>query len=81
MRFTDGARFYIDAETGELLAVRTDFWRFYDVMWGLHIMDLQEREDSHHPILVIFASIAALAAVLAVLLMIVRYLPDRRIRK
>ncbi len=78
VRFTDGVRFYIDADTGELLAVRTDFWRFYDVMWGLHIMDLQEREDSHHPILVVFAAISALAITLAVVLTIVRYLPGRR---
>lgn len=81
VRFTDGARFYIDADTGELLAVRTDFWRFYDVMWGLHIMDLQEREDSHHPILVVFAAISALAITLAVLLMIARYMPRRRPRE
>ena len=81
VRFADGARFYIDADTGELLAVRTDFWRFYDVMWGLHIMDLQEREDSHHPILIVFAAISALATVLAVLLMIARYAPRRRPRE
>ena len=78
VRFDDGARFYIDADTGELIAVRTDFWRFYDVMWGLHIMDLQGREDTHHPILIIFAGISALAAMLAVLLMIARYAPLRR---
>lgn len=76
--FTDGARFYVDADTGELLAVRTEFWRFYDFMWGLHIMDLQDREDTHHPILIGFAAIGALAAVLAVLLMIARYAPRRR---
>jgi hypothetical protein len=81
VRFADGARFYIDADTGELLAVRTDFWRFYDLMWGLHIMDLQEREDSHNPILVVFAAISALAITLAVLLMIARYMPRRRPRE
>lgn len=78
VRFADGARFYIDADTGELIAVRTDFWRFYDVMWGLHIMDLEGREDSHHPILIVFAAIATLATVLAILLMIARYAPRRR---
>ena len=81
VRFGDGARFYIDADTGELLAVRTDYWRFYDTMWGLHIMDLQEREDMHHPILIGFAALAAFATVLAVLLMIARYLPRRRARR
>ncbi|QGN54311.1 PepSY domain-containing protein [Novosphingobium sp. Gsoil 351] len=80
VRFTDGARFYIDADTGELLAVRTDFWRFYDVMWGLHIMDLQAREDAHHPVLIAFAALAAAATLLAILLMIVRYVPRRLAR-
>ena len=81
VRFADGARFYIDADTGELLAVRTDYWRFYDTMWGLHIMDLQEREDMYHPILIVFAALAAFATVLAVLLMILRYAPRRRARR
>ena len=81
VRFADGARFYVDADTGELLAVRTRFWRFYDVMWGLHIMDLQQREDTHHPILIVFTAIAALATMLAVLLMIVRYIPRKRSRQ
>ena len=81
VRFADGARFYIDADTGELLAVRTDYWRFYDTMWGLHIMDLQEREDTYHPILIGFAALAAFATVLAVLLMILRYAPRRRARR
>ena len=61
--------------------MRTDYWRFYDTMWGLHIMDLQEREDMHHPILIGFAALAAFATVLAVLLMIARYLPRRRARR
>jgi uncharacterized iron-regulated membrane protein len=81
VRFADGGRFYIDADTGELLAVRTDYWRFYDTMRGLHIMDLQGREDTHHPILIVFTAIAALATMLAVLLMIARYLPRRRRRE
>jgi hypothetical protein len=78
VEFSDGSRFYIDADTGELLAVRTDFWRFFDFMWGLHILDPQTREDTHHPILVAFSVLAAIGAVLGCVLMGVRYWPKRR---
>lgn len=63
--YADGTRLYVDADTGSMLALRTDQWRLYDVMWGLHIMDLQGREDSHHPILIGFAAIALIALLLA----------------
>ena len=36
--------------TGEIAATRTRFWRVYDWMWGLHIMDLKTREDTHNPL-------------------------------
>ncbi|HUQ13922.1 MAG TPA: PepSY domain-containing protein [Novosphingobium sp.] len=78
VRFDDGARFYVDADTGELLAVRTDFWRFYDAMWGLHIMDLQTREDTHHPILILFTALASIGSLLGCVLMIRRYSRPRR---
>ena len=80
VRLADGTHIYIGRDTAEIEAVRTPYWRFYDFMWGLHIMDLETREDTHHPILVVFTAIAALATVLAVLLMIARYMPRRRVK-
>lgn len=71
--FDDGARFYLDADTGELLAVRTRFWRAYDWMWGLHIMDLQERESTHHPLLIGFAALALANALIGTVLLFRRY--------
>lgn len=59
-----GTIFYVSAETGEVLARRTDRWRLYDFMWGLHIMDWRNREDFNSPLL-IAASVLALASVLA----------------
>lgn len=41
---TDEATFWIDPYTGKLAAVRTPLWRTFDLMWGLHIMDWQNRE-------------------------------------
>jgi hypothetical protein len=58
VRYGDGTHLYIDAGTGEVLAVRTRLWRAYDFMWGLHIMDLQGRENTHHPLLIGFAGLA-----------------------
>lgn len=80
VRLADGTHVYVGRDSGEIEAVRTRWWRVFDFMWGLHIMDLQTREDTHHPILVVFTAIAAFATVLAVLLMIARYAPRRRAR-
>ncbi len=68
-RFADGTHLYIDDATGEVMALRTGQWRLYDVMWGLHIMDLQTREDTHHPILIGFAGLSVLGALLGCVLL------------
>jgi len=67
--YADGTNVYIDDTTGEVLALRTSWWRFYDFMWGLHIMDLQTRENSHHPILIVFAVLAVIGSLLGCALM------------
>jgi len=66
-----GTRIYIDAESGALLAIRTDKWRVFDLMWGLHIMDL-EREDTSHPILIGFAALSLFGLLLAFIMQIWR---------
>ncbi|WP_108811370.1 PepSY domain-containing protein [Sphingorhabdus sp. Alg231-15] len=76
--FEDDARFYIDADTGELLAVRTQFWRVFDFMWGLHIMDLQTREDTSHPILIGFAALALFGSILGFVMLFTRGSRTRR---
>jgi len=74
---SDVTRFYLDSGTGEILARRTRWWRFYDWMWGLHIMDLKTREDAHNPLLIGFA-IAALVTTLLALAMLPLTLRRRR---
>ncbi len=71
-KLSDGTHAYVDADSGELLAVRTPFWRAYDFMWGLHIMDLQTREDFNNPVLKIFAALALLSLLLAFPMLIIR---------
>ena len=59
----DGTHIYVGRDTGEIEAVRTRFWRLFDFMWGLHIMDPQAREDTHHPLLIASAVLALLSVV------------------
>jgi hypothetical protein len=68
-RFADGTHVYIDDATGEVLALRTGQWRLYDAMWGLHVMDLQTRENTHHPILILFAALAVVGSTLGCVLL------------
>ena len=49
--------------------MRTEWWRTFDLMWGLHIMDLETREDTSHPVLIIFALLSILGALLGCVLM------------
>src|SRR5688572_1504546 len=65
----DGTNFYVDANSGEILSRRTAWWRFYDLMWGLHIMDLKTREDAHNPLTIGFAIAALAMALLALVLL------------
>nr|WP_298928783.1 PepSY domain-containing protein [uncultured Erythrobacter sp.] len=65
----DGAHVYIGRDTGEIEAVRTSWWRWFDFMWGLHIMDLSDREDTSHPILILFAALALIGSLFGLALM------------
>ncbi len=67
--YSDGTNVYMRASTGEVVAIRTSWWRVFDFMWGLHIMDLQEREDTSHPILIIFAALGVIGSLLGCILM------------
>ncbi len=74
--FADGTNVYVDADTGSLLAIRSGQWRAFDFMWGLHIMDLQGREDTSHPLLIGLAALALIAVVAGIIL-----LPFKRRRR
>ena len=65
----DGTHVYVGADTARVEAVRTRWWRVFDWMWGLHIMDLQTREDTSHPILIAFAALAALGSLIGCVLL------------
>ena len=65
----DGTHVYVGRDTGEIEAVRTRWWRMFDFMWGLHIMDLQTREKTSHPILIMFAALGLIGALIGCILM------------
>lgn len=65
----DGTNVYVGRDTGEIEAVRTRWWRWFDFAWGLHIMDISEREDTSHPILILFAALGLSGAVIGCILM------------
>lgn len=66
---SDGTRFYVEAASGEIIARRTRFWRFYDLMWGLHIMDPRTREDTHNPLIIGFGIAALVTTIFALMLL------------
>ncbi len=66
---TDGTHVYVNRDSGEIEAVRTRWWRIYDVLWGIHIMDLQTREDAHNPFTLAFGSLAFVGALLGFVLL------------
>lgn len=74
VRFDDaeGSVFYVHALTGEIAAVRTDRWRLFDLMWGLHIMDWREREDFNHPLLVGAAALGTITVAGGIGLLLLR---------
>jgi hypothetical protein len=69
VRMSDDTHFYVDGGSGEIIAKRTRWWRFYDLMWGLHIMDLQGREEINNPWIVTFTVLSLGMVLLALTLL------------
>jgi hypothetical protein len=67
--FADGTRVYIDADIGEVLALRTRWWRLFDFMWGLHILDPGGREDTSHPWLWLLSGLAVVSSLFGTVLL------------
>ena len=67
--FADETNLYIDAESGEVLALRTGWWRAYDFLWGLHIMDPSERENAHNPWVCAFGGLALFTSLMGAVLL------------
>lgn len=71
---------YISADTGEIVAVRTDRWSLFDFVWMLHIMDYDERTDFNHPLLYLTALSALLFTISGIILLVYGLKPTRKKR-
>jgi uncharacterized iron-regulated membrane protein len=63
--------FYLHATTGEVLKVRSDIWRLFDIFWMLHIMDYEHREDFNNPLLIASAVLSLAFLATGMMLLIV----------
>ncbi len=76
----DTATFWIDPQAGDIAAVRTEWWRAFDLFWGLHIMDWTSRETISSWWMKLFAFGALLLTVAGVWLVISRLMRGRLLR-
>ena len=70
-------RLYISPTTGEVLKRRNRFWRIFDFLWMLHIMDFDEREDFNNPLL----RVTALSSIFVVVSGYLLWATSRRWRR
>ena len=56
----ESASIYVSAASGKIRAVRTTSWRLFDFLWGLHIMDYEERKDFNHALLIFMSCLGVI---------------------
>lgn len=59
---------YLNVYSGDVVAIRSNKWRIWDLMWGLHIMDWKERDNISNILLKIFSILALVSSVTGVML-------------
>lgn len=59
---------YLNVFSGEILAIRSAQWRVWDLMWGFHIIDWQERDNINNFLLKIFSILALISSLTGLLL-------------
>ncbi len=64
----DGINIYVDSMTGDIAAIRSDSWRAWDLLWALHIMDYQDRDNINNLLLKIFSVLALASSVSGIIL-------------
>ena len=53
---------YLDPYSEKIVAIRSNQWRIWDFMWGIHIMDWNERDNIGNIFLKVFSILALLSA-------------------
>ncbi|MDA9815009.1 PepSY domain-containing protein [Gammaproteobacteria bacterium] len=59
---------YLDPVTGDIAAIRSDSWRAWDLLWALHIMDYQDRDNINNILLKIFSVLALISSITGIIL-------------
>ena len=59
---------YLNIFSGDIVAIRSAQWRIWDLMWGFHIMDWQERDNIDNMLLKIFSVLALISSLSGILL-------------
>ena len=59
---------YLNIFSGDIVAIRSAQWRIWDLMWGFHIMDWQERDNIDNMLLKIFSILALISSISGILL-------------
>ena len=59
---------YINMYSGDVVAIRSDKWRIWDLMWSLHIMDWKERDNIDNLFLKIFSILALVSSLTGIML-------------
>lgn len=58
---------YVSATSGEIVAVRSNVWRWFDFVWMLHIMDYESRSNFNNPLVIFMASLGLLLTLSGIL--------------
>ena len=53
---------YVDPYSAKIVAIRSNQWRIWDFMWGIHIMDWNERDNIGNIFLKVFSILALLSS-------------------
>lgn len=69
---------YLSPTTAQLIKSRSDLWRFFDLMWILHIMDYQDGEDVNNSLLTFSVMLAVLACCSGAWLVFYSFTPVKR---
>ncbi len=64
---------YVSAVNGRVSAPRTDLWRTYDFLYGLHMMDYSDHENYTTPWMVALAALALSTTLFGVALLVHRF--------
>ena len=59
---------YQNPYSGEILAIRSQSWRIWDFMWGIHIMDWVERDNIDNALLKFFSFLALITSITGIFL-------------